>query len=733
MKVNRTGNADRAPHGVVSAHFSKRHMLRASAGLATAAVLASALAGVPASAQPKAPVPVVPADSAFQKVTLNDTPGEPMDLAVLPDGSVLHTTRSGEVWLNDATSGVNSLAAEVDVYRHDEEGLQSIALDPKFGTDGNNWVYLYYAPPMNTPVDDPETADINEGDAPVSGTAADFEPFNGVNRLSRFQFDGKSIDLDTEQQIIDVSATRGLCCHVGGDIVFDAKGDLYLSTGDDTNPFVSGGYTPIDENPESNPGYDAQRTAANTNDLRGKVLRITPKDGGGYTIPEGNLFDEGTDGARPEIYLMGLRNPFRIDVNQSTGELYVGDYSPDARSANPDRGPAGTGKWLIATEPANYGWPYCATESLPYNDYDFVTGVSGEKFNCAAPVNESPNNTGLTQLPPVATADVWYTYGQSEQFPELGTGGIGPMAGPAYEFNAEATRGPRPVAWPSYFDGKALFYEWTRDYIKGMTVEDGSLVSIENVISSIVTDNPIDMEFGPNGALYILEYGDGYFGENEDAQVARIDYIGEGGNHSPVAVASGTPTVGTSPLTVEFSSEGTADADNDKLRYAWDFDSDGVVDSTEASPSYTYQEDGKYTATLTVADFGGKHRGRHSSAEVEIEVGNQQPVIEFITPVPGQAFQFGDTVSYEVKVTDDQPVDCSLVEVSYILGHHTHGHPQTTTKGCTGSFVTTVPEGHDPAVDDLSAVFNATYTDQGDGGSKPLTGTAEVVLEAASN
>lgn len=733
MTVNRTKMAGNTPRRAATAHSFKQNALRAGAGLATAAVFASALAGLPAQAQPNSPAEAAPSDSSFQKVTLNDTPGEPMDLAVLPDGSVLHTTRGGEVWLNDAETGINSQAAELDVYRHDEEGLQSIALDPEFGTEGNNWVYLYYAPPLDTPVDDPETPDINEGDAPLSGTAEDFAPFDGVSRLSRFQFDGKNIDLASEQQIIDVDASRGLCCHVGGDIVFDASGNLYLSTGDDTNPFVSGGYSPIDERPESNPGYDAQRTSANTNDLRGKVLRITPKDGGGYTIPEGNLFEEGTDKARPEIYVMGLRNPFRVDVNQRTGELYIGDYSPDASSADPDRGPAGTGKWLVATEPANYGWPYCATADLPYNDYDFATGTSGEVFDCAAPVNESPNNTGLTELPAVADANLWYSYGLSEQFPELGTGGIGPMAGPAYEFDKAATRGRNPVAWPSYFDGKALFYEWTRDYIKAMNVEDGELVSIENVLDTLVTDNPMDMEFGPNGALYVLEYGDGYFGENEDAQVARIDFIGEGGNHSPVSVATGSPTVGTAPLTVELSSEGTTDADGDKLRYAWDFDSDGTVDSTKANPSHTYEENGTYLATLTVTDIGGKHRGRHSSAEVEIEVGNQQPVLEFINPVAGQDFQFGDTVSYEVKVADDQPVDCALVEVSYILGHHTHGHPQTTTSGCTGTFVTTVPEGHDPEVDDLSAVFNATYTDQGDAGSDPLTGNAEVVLLATSN
>ena len=78
-------------------------------------------------------------------------------------------------------------------------------------------------------------------------------------------------------------------------------------------------------------------------------------------------------------------------------------------------------------------------------------------------------------------------------------------------------------------------------------------------------------------------------------------------------------------------------------------------------------------------------------------------------------FQFGDTVTYTVTVTDDQPVDCSRVQVTYILGHDTHGHPQSAAFGCTGQFVTTVPTGHDPANDDLNAVFAASYTDPGSG------------------
>ncbi|PXY33202.1 glycosyl hydrolase [Prauserella sp. PE36] len=706
--------------------------MRISRMVALAAAAGTALAVAPAmSAASPASVrqPAPPPDSAFQKVTLNDSPGEPVDLAVLPDGRVLHTTRAGELWLHDPDTRLNTLAAELDVYTHDEEGLQSVAVDPGFNGTSNRWVYLYYAPPMDTPVDDPATPDVNEGDAPFTGTPADFEPFEGVQRLSRFQLKGNELDLSTEQQILEVEEDRGICCHVGGDIVFDGKGNLYLSTGDDTNPFESDGYTPIDERADRNPAFDAQRTSANTNDLRGKVLRIRVQQDGSYTIPDGNLFEPGTPQTRPEIYLMGLRNPFRIEVN-GRGDLYVADYSPDAAEADPGRGPSGHGRWLVTREAGNYGWPYCVAPDMPYVDYDFATEQSGEPFDCAAPVNNSPHNTGLTELPPVEQPDVWYTYAESEEFPELGaTGGIGPMAGPAYEYDPRDQHGRTPVAWPKYYDGMPLFYEWTRDYIKGFRLDRaGELTSIEDVVPSIPVSGPIDMEFGPDGALYVLDYGKGYFAENPDAQLARIDYIGTGGNHTPVPVVTADVDNGQTPLTVNFSSEGTQDADGDRLRYEWDFDSDGDIDSRQLNPTHTYTQNGVYTATLKVTDLGGKHRGRSASAEVDIVVGNEEPVVTFVSPVEGQPFEFGDVVQYEVAVTDDQPVDCSRVQVTYILGHDDHGHPISSATGCTGSFVTTVPDGHDPEHDELAGVFNATYTDPGAEGVPPLTGTAEVAL-----
>ncbi|WP_245833759.1 PQQ-dependent sugar dehydrogenase [Streptomyces aidingensis] len=669
-----------------------------------------------------------PATEDFQKVVLNDTPGEPMDLAVLPDGRVLHTTRAGELWLHDPDTGLNTLAGELDVYLHDEEGLQSVAVDPGFDGRKNRWVYLYYSPPMDTPVDDPATPGVNEGDAPVTGTPEDFAAFEGVLRLSRFELNGDTLDLGSEQQVLDVAQDRGICCHVGGDIVFDSAGNLYLSTGDDTNPFASGGYSPLDERDGRNPAYDAQRTSANTNDLRGKVLRIKVGEDGSYTIPEGNLFEPGTPGTRPEIYLMGLRNPFRIETDPHTDALYVADYSPDARSADPGRGPNGHGRWLVARDAGNHGWPYCVTPDMPYQDWDFATNTSGGAFDCAAPENESPHNTGLTDLPPVEQPDVWYPAVASAEFPELGTGGVGPMAGPAYDWDRKTAR-KNSNAWPEYFDGVPLFYEWTRDYIKGFPLgADGALAGIEDVLPGLELSSPMDMEFGPDGALYVLEYGKGYFSENPEAALSRIDWIGPHGNRTPLPVASADVAGGGSPLTVAFSSDGTEDPEGDRLRYAWDFDSDGRVDSRHRNPVHTYTENGVYTATLKVTDSGGRDRGKSASAEVSIVVGNEIPVVEFLTPVQGQEFTFGDQVEFEVRVTDDQPVDCSRLTVTYILGHDTHGHPQTTATGCTGVITTTLAQGHDPAEDNLFGVFNATYRDPGVDGLPSLTGSTEVTL-----
>jgi cytochrome c len=480
---------------------------RPLAGSAFGALVLVAACGGPEREEPPPP--------RFDITSIDPAPGEPMSLAVLPDRRVLHATRDGGVFLHDG-AGTKTVVAQIPVYAHDEEGLQSLAVDPAFAENG--WVYLYYSPPLDTPADNPATT-LDEGAAPADGSAESWAPFAGYLQLSRMRFDGSTLDLASEQRILQVPVERGICCHIGGHIDFDAGGNLLLSTGDDTNPFSSDGYAPLDERPTRNPAYDAQRSAGNTNDLRGKLLRIRVEQDGTYGIPAGNLFAPGTPATRPEIYVMGLRNPFRFAADRQRGVIYLADYAPDAPAASATRGPAGTGKWAIVRGPANYGWPYCATAELPYVDHDFATSTSGEPFDCAAPLNRSPRNTGLEQLPPVTQPDVFYSYASSEEFPGLGAGGIGPMAGPAPVFDPANAM---PGQWPSDISGSPLFYEWARDFVALFRLsDDGSFERIER-LGGLRVDNPIDMQFSPDGSLYILNYGDGYYSANADASLTRV-------------------------------------------------------------------------------------------------------------------------------------------------------------------------------------------------------------------
>ncbi len=304
---------------------------------------------------------------------------------------------------------------------------------------------------------------------------------------------------------------------------FDAAGNLYLSTGDDTNPFDSAGFTPIDERAGRNPAFDAQRTSANSNDLRGKVLRIKPSAAGGYTIPAGNMFAPGTARTRPEVYAMGFRNPFRMSVDKATGIVYLGDYGPDAGTADPNRGPAGNVEFARIDRPGFYGWPYCTARNDAYNDYTFPSGPSGAKFNCAGgPVNNSPNNTGITQLPPAVPA--WLPYGGSGSPPEFTGGGLSPMGGPVYRYDPSNTS---PVAFPEYYDGTYFAGEFGRRWIKNIKLDPAGEPLKINPFPWTGTQ-VMDMEFGPDGALYVLDYGTGWFNGDANSALYRIEYAREG-------------------------------------------------------------------------------------------------------------------------------------------------------------------------------------------------------------
>ena len=566
-----------------------------------------------------------PEENRFTKHVLAEVLDEPTELVVLDDHRVLFTERKGALKLYDPKTQKISVVGQVPVYTKHEYGLMGFNIDPNFKE--NKWIYLFYSP---------------------LSTAADTS-----QHLSRFVYDdvNNKLKLETEKVLLKVPVKRTGCCHTGGSLEWDAKGNLYVSTGDDVNPFESDGYSPSDNRPDRE-GWDGMHTSSNTNDLRGKILRIKPQPDGTYTIPEGNLFPEGNPKARPEIYVMGNRNPYRISVDKKTGFLYWGEVGPDASNDHPERGPRGHDEVNQARKAGYFGWPLFVADNRAYNYYDFESKKSGEKYDAKKPINTSPHNTGLKELPPAQPAFIYYPYAASPEFgPVVGQGSRNAMAGPVYytdHYDASENK------FPDYYHGKFFAYDWTRDIINVVKMnKEGDLQAIERFMPNAKFSHPIDMQFAKDGSLYILEYGNKWFSENEDARLSRITF--NAGNRPPVAIASASKTVGSVPLKVQFKAKGSYDHDGDNITYEWSF-GEGLGKSTLADPVFTYTKAGDYTATLKVTDS----HGNATTTKVYIKAGNETPKVD-IAVKGNKSFYWNDKpISYEVKVTDKE--DGSLVK-----------------------------------------------------------------------
>ena len=107
--------------------------------------------------------------------------------------------------------------------------------------------------------------------------------------------------------------------------------------------------------------------------------------------------------------------------------------------------------------------------------------------------------------------------------------------------------------------------------------------------------NPVDLETGPNGDLFYVDF--------EGGNIHRVTYAS--GNQAPTAVIGATPASGPSPLLVNLDGTGSTDPEGSALTYAWDLDDDGQYDdSTAAKPTVTFTTAGTHTVRLRVTDAG---------------------------------------------------------------------------------------------------------------------------------
>lgn len=579
-----------------------------------------------------------PEENRFTKTVLTNDLNEPMEIAVTPNGVVYIVERSGNFYAykpaDNLTKLIHKFKVLPDTKKAFGNGLLGMTIDPDFTS--NKFVYFFYTP-------DSAATTIHQN-------------------ISRFKmFTEDSIDLASEKVIIRVPIDPEVSVHTGGSLAWDKNKNLFISTRDNTVPFESNGYAPLDERP-GRLTFDAQRSAGNTNDFRGKILRIHPEADGNYTIPDGNLFAKGTAGARPEIYTVGCRNPYRMAVNQVTSTVYWGEVGPDA-GEDSKNAPRGYDEFNQAKKAGNFGWPYFVGDSKPYHDSDFATQAIRPLFDINGPENNSPNNTGLKKLPAPTKAMVWYPYRVSSEFSELGDGGRTAIAGYFYHYNKSLAK---KNSIPSYYDNSLFVMDWMRNWVFVIRFGDNENYKRMEAFMPLTGDfrRPIDMDITPDGIMYVLEYGAVYGADNDDARLVRVDY--NAGNRTPVAKINVEDSIGLTPLKVSFNSSNSYDYDeDDQLKYEWTFEGN-KVGSTEASTIYTFQNKGVYKASLKVTDPSGLS----SVDSIEIKVGNTVPEVA-INISGNSSFYFGDATlgnAVEAKDKEDVAIDPKriLIKLDYI-------------------------------------------------------------------
>jgi cytochrome c len=264
---------------------------------------------------------------------------------------------------------------------------------------------------------------------------------------------------------------------------------------------------------------------------------------------------------------MGNRNPFRIAVDPRTGFLYWGEVGPDAGGPNPQRGPAGHDEVNQARGPGFFGWPMFVANNKPYAPVDYVARQKHEDarrqrdevrkarekakkdgkpeaewpnlppepepwlakdfspvfYDAAHPVNDSPNNTGVKELPPAQPAFIYYPASASTKFPVVGSGGRTAMAGPVYYYD-EKLKSPHKL--PKELDHTLFIYEWTRNWIIAVKLdEQNQIAKMQRFMPGSTFKRPMDMELGPDGCLYLIEFGTNW-GDNKDSKIIRIEFAG---------------------------------------------------------------------------------------------------------------------------------------------------------------------------------------------------------------
>ncbi|GAB3203142.1 glucose/arabinose dehydrogenase [Pontibacter aydingkolensis] len=624
--------------------------------------------------------------------------------------------KGGKVWIVENGQRLPTPLIDIseEVGDWGDHGLLGFTLDPNFETNG--YFYLLYV------VDRHHLMHFGKGSYSASANAY-FDAT--IGRVTRYTSSNrKTADMSSRKVLLGETPATGIPIlyesHGVGSIIFGEDGSLLISTGDGaTAGWLDKGYDPTQPNDTYVPQalQDGIITAKEdvgafksqqVESLNGKVLRINPETGAG--LPSNPFYNAATPNAHAsKVWALGLRNPFRFTLRPGTGNanhpgtLYVGDsgwqsweevnvvdakgmnfgwpiyegfeaqqyYSntgvPNPFAPNPLNGQGNCTQQYInfqflivppkKTEPPYFGNPCKYDEVIPDNIPTFVH---------ARPAIDWVNDIVRNGVEPAANARVGTFDGENPTVAKIGAAGS-PVSGPQF-YGSSSTGGIwyTGTDFPAEYQNTYFFGDYGAGWIRNASFDGAeNPTTVKNFISSDA--NVVALATNPvTGGLYYINYA---------TQIKKVSYYA--GNTPPKAVAEADKLYGTSPLTVQFSSAKSTDAEGQALTYEWDF-GDGSAKVTTANPSHTFTslEVGKqFTVKLKVTDA----EGLSSTATLVVSVNNTPPVVNITSPAEGTKYPLTDKTVYDLRatVTDNEHNASQLTyEWQTVLHHNTHVHPE---------------------------------------------------------
>ena len=574
-----------------------------------------------AFAAPAGAAPVL--QPGFELQTITNETWVTTGFSFAPDGRMFLVEKAGAVRVveNGQTRQIFDMSDRVNDYS--DRGLLGVALDKNFASNG--WLYLLYSVENDPLLPDNSGRTISRlsritvnRDSTVVNSGPGQNPFTHI--LGKYTPPQNAFYCpQPHTNDVDCIPSDYYWHSIGTVRVDPADGTLWVGSGDGKGAIEDGTVPP-----------DAFRTYEEAT-YSGKIMHVAI-DGRGLSGHPFCPSETDTTKVCTKIYASGFRNPFRFALRGGGKGPIVGDV-----------GWSTTEEINLTSPGRNYGWPcYEASDHTPYYrdtpTCDALYAKQGQAGGTTGPVITWPHSV-------------------NGQVASSAAGG-----GPIYT----------ATAYPPAYRNRVYFMDYAQRWIRSAPIDANDNVGPAADFATAV-GNPVDLQVGPDGNLTFADIGTGV--------VRKIVYTGDP-NGPPTAGGSATPTNGSAPLAVSFSSSGSSDPDNDPLTYDWNF-GDGSAHSTQANPSHTYTSVGNFTATLTVSDGH-----RTASQTFAITTANTAPHATISGP---STYRDGTALTLTATATDAQ--DASIPDAAFrwdiILFHSDHEHFLRT--GVTGRSVTFTP------------------------------------------